>query len=46
MNRYYVEYIDHWNEFKQTYVYVLGKNPKQIRSQMDEYEIIAIDQTD
>ena len=44
--RYYVEFIDHWNENKQTYIYILGKNPEQIKNQMEEYEIVLIDQTD
>jgi len=46
MNRYYVEYIDHWNSNNQTYVYLFGKNPDQIIDQMSEYKIISIDQTD
>ena len=45
-HRFYVEFIDHCNDHKQTYIYMLGKNPEQIRSQMEEYEIILIDQTD
>ena len=46
MNRYYVEYIDHCNENKQTYIYLFGKNPKQIETIMDDYALIAVDQTD
>jgi len=45
-NRYYVEYIDHWNKNKQSSVYLFGKNPFQVLHQMSEYEIIMIDQTD
>ena len=46
MNRYYIEYIDHWNENKQNSIYLFGENPEQITAQMDEYKIVLIDQTD
>ena len=46
MNRYYVEYIDHCNENKQNSIYLFGENPEQIETIMDDYVLIAVDQTD
>mgnify|MGYP003131128935 CR=1 FL=1 len=46
MNRYYVEYIDYCNENKQTSIYLFGENPKQIETIMDDYALIAVEQTD
>ena len=45
-HRYFVEYIDHWNENKQTYIYLFGSNPDQIINQMSADKILSIDQTD
>jgi hypothetical protein len=45
-HRYYVEYIDGWNGSTQTYVYLVGKNREQIEAIMDDYVLIAVDQTD
>ena len=46
MNRYYIEYIDHCNENKQNSIYLFGENREQIETIMDDYVLIAVDQTD
>jgi hypothetical protein len=50
MNRYYVEFITNTQEMKglssQISFYVYGWSADQVRDQLGDYEIIALDQTD
>ena len=46
MKRFYVEYCPNPNKKKTKYIYLYANNEKQIYSIMDDYRIVAVDQTD
>ena len=47
MNRYYVEFInDGFGDGNKISIYVNADNPKQVKEMLNEYVLIACDQTD
>ena len=53
MNRYYVEFVSHYEELntgqsrqRTMYLYVYAYSPEQVKDILKEYEIITLDQTD
>jgi len=46
MKRYYVEYVDHLNDYNQTYIYLKAKDTFTIYKTLYDYEIIKIEITE
>jgi len=46
MNRYYVEYVDHWHDNINTYVYVRAKSIEQVKEIMSGYDLIVVESTE
>jgi hypothetical protein len=46
MNRYYVEYEDHWHDYINTYVYVMAKSIEQVKEMMSGYKLIVVESTE
>jgi len=46
MHRYYVEYYPEPNSKEALSIYLYAYSPEQIKTIMDEYKIVLIDQTD
>ena len=45
-SRYWVEFIDCWDDDIQKSIYLYGESVEQIKVTMDEYEIVVIDNTE
>lgn len=46
MERYYVEYVDHCNNYNQTYIYLRAKDTETIYKTMIDYKIVTIETTE
>ena len=44
MNRYYVEFARHYEI--EPYIYMYAYSEEQVRDILDDYELVAVDQTD
>ncbi len=44
--RYWVEFIDCWDDDIQKSIYLFGESVEQIKTTMNEYEIVVIDNTE
>jgi hypothetical protein len=45
-SRYWVEYLDCWDDDIQKSIYMHGESVEQIKLIMDEYELVVIDNTE
>ena len=45
-SRYWVEFIDCWDDDIQKSIYLYGESVGEIKTVMDEYEIVVIDNTE